>query len=217
MSKPNIVLCKPKSAACKLFLRHMQTHKSQQFRNVLQNPVELGPIFTCLSRAAHFWVNQAKSLFGGQKSLLSLSQFSRVCPPMYASVPVSNNDSLGVNSFDFALISLAVIIFVDAGIANSTGACSFLNLLFRIVVSIDENIFDAHIPPVCVHTKNKGRILWENRTEKMSISFRQSNKTHRLRLQIARTADISSATLRIRSPAVSMSRDTTHTKLNSSE
>jgi hypothetical protein len=27
----------------------------------------------------------------------------------YASVPVSNNDSLVVNSFDFALISLAVI------------------------------------------------------------------------------------------------------------
>jgi hypothetical protein len=47
----------------------------------------------------------------------------------YASVPVSNNDSLEVNSFDFALISLAAIIFVDAGIAISTGACSSLSLL----------------------------------------------------------------------------------------
>jgi len=28
------------------------------------------------------WFNQTKSLFGVKKSLLSLSQFSRVCPPM---------------------------------------------------------------------------------------------------------------------------------------
>jgi hypothetical protein len=70
----------------------------------------------------------------------------------YASVPVSNNDSLVTNSFDFALISLAVIIFVNAGIAISTGVYSSLSFLFWIVVSI---VLDTHISPVCVHTKNK--------------------------------------------------------------
>ena len=56
----------------------MQTHKSQQFRNVLQNPVEPEPIFTWLLRAAHSWFNQVKSLFGGQKCLLrfTVTQFN---------------------------------------------------------------------------------------------------------------------------------------------
>ena len=57
----------------KLFFHHMQTHASQQFRNVLQNPVEPRPIFTCLLRAAHSWFNQVKSPFGVKKSLLILS------------------------------------------------------------------------------------------------------------------------------------------------
>ena len=41
-----------------------------------------------------------------------------------ASVPASNNADLVTNSLDFALISHAVIIFADAGIAISTGVSS---------------------------------------------------------------------------------------------
>jgi hypothetical protein len=63
-------------------LHHIQTHKSQQFRNVLQNPVDPGPSFTWLLRAAHFWFNQVKSLLGVKKSLLSFTQFTQACPPM---------------------------------------------------------------------------------------------------------------------------------------
>jgi len=44
----------------------------------------------------------------------------------------------------------------------------------------DSNIFDARFPPVCAHTKNKGRIHWGNRTEKKSTSFRKSNQAHEL-------------------------------------
>jgi hypothetical protein len=80
MSKPNIVLCKPKSAVCKLFLHHMQTHKSQQFRNVLQNLVDPGPIFTWLLRAAHSWFNQVKSLFGVKKVYSGLHSLHRLAP-----------------------------------------------------------------------------------------------------------------------------------------
>ena len=47
------------------------------------------PILMFLLRAAHSCFNQVKSLFGVKKSLLSLSQFSRVCFPMY-------NQCLGV-------------------------------------------------------------------------------------------------------------------------
>ncbi len=54
----------------------MQTHKSQQFWNVLQNPVDPGLIFTCLLRAAHSWFNQMNSLFGVKKSLLRFTQFT---------------------------------------------------------------------------------------------------------------------------------------------
>ena len=60
----------------------MQTHNSQQFQRVLQNPLVTLPIFMCLLRAAHSRFNQVKSLFGVRKSLLTLSQFYRVCPPM---------------------------------------------------------------------------------------------------------------------------------------
>ena len=60
----------------------MQTHTSQQFRNVLQNPLVTLPIFMFLLRAAHSWFNQVKSPFGVKKSLLSLSPVWRVCPPM---------------------------------------------------------------------------------------------------------------------------------------
>ena len=81
MGKPNIVLCKPRSAVCKLFLHDMQTHKSQEFQIVLQNPLVTLPILMCLLRAAHSWFNQVKSLLGVKKSLPRLSQFSRVCPP----------------------------------------------------------------------------------------------------------------------------------------
>jgi hypothetical protein len=61
----------------------MQTHKSQQFRNVLQNPVGPGPIFTWLLRAAHSWFNQVKSLLGVKTSLLRFTQFTQACPPMF--------------------------------------------------------------------------------------------------------------------------------------
>jgi hypothetical protein len=76
----------------------------------------------------------------------------------YASVPVANNDGLVTNSFDFALILLAVIIFVDAGIAISNGVYSSFSLLFLIVVSIDENICDTNIPyPPCLRTYEEQR------------------------------------------------------------
>ncbi len=45
----------------------MQIHKSQQFRNVLQNPVDPEPIFAWLLSAAHSWFNQVNSLFGVKK------------------------------------------------------------------------------------------------------------------------------------------------------
>ncbi len=64
------------------FFAQYATHKSQQFRNVLQNPVDPGPILHAYYVQHNSWFNQTKSLFGVKKSLLSLSQFSRVCPPM---------------------------------------------------------------------------------------------------------------------------------------
>ncbi len=62
----------------------MQTHKYQRFRNVLQNPVDAGPIFTWLLCAAHSWFNQGKSLFGVKKGLLRFTQFTQACPPVAA-------------------------------------------------------------------------------------------------------------------------------------
>ncbi len=53
MARPNIVHSESKSAVRKLFLHHLQTHKSQEYRSVLQNPIDLEPILTCLLRAAH--------------------------------------------------------------------------------------------------------------------------------------------------------------------
>jgi hypothetical protein len=62
----------------------MQTHKYQQFRNDLQNPLVTLPILMFLLSAAHSWFNQVKSLLGVNFILLGLTQFSRVCPPMEA-------------------------------------------------------------------------------------------------------------------------------------
>ncbi len=61
-------------------MQTQQTHKSQQFRNVLQNPVDPGPIFTWLLRAAHSWFNQVKSLFGVKKVYPGLHSLHRLAP-----------------------------------------------------------------------------------------------------------------------------------------
>ena len=60
----------------------MQTQKSQEIRNVLQNPVDPEPMLTCLLWATPSGFNQAKSLFGVKKSLHRFTQFTRACPPM---------------------------------------------------------------------------------------------------------------------------------------
>jgi hypothetical protein len=64
-------------------LHHMQTHNSQRFQRVLQNPLVTLPIFMCLLRAAHSRFNQVKSLLGSEKvySLYhSFTWFAPRCP-----------------------------------------------------------------------------------------------------------------------------------------
>jgi hypothetical protein len=63
----------------------MQTHKSQQFRKVLQNPLVTLPILMFYLSAAHSWFNQVKSLFGVKKSLLRFTQF------IYTDLPPDEN------------------------------------------------------------------------------------------------------------------------------
>ncbi len=60
----------------------MQTHKSQQFRIVLQNPLVTLLMLMFLLRAAHSWFNQVKSLLGVKKSLLTFTLFTPdvICP-----------------------------------------------------------------------------------------------------------------------------------------
>ena len=92
----------------------------------------------------------------GNKVNIKLSSCRR-----YASVPVSTNESLLIKSSVLVLISLAVMILVDAGIANRALYCfsifAFV-VLFQIVVSIAENIFNTHIPPFCATANNSGTI-----------------------------------------------------------
>jgi hypothetical protein len=66
----------------------MQTQKSQEIRNVLQNPVDPEPMLTCFLWATPSWFNRAKSLFGVKKSLHRFTQFTRACPPMDAAAVV---------------------------------------------------------------------------------------------------------------------------------
>jgi hypothetical protein len=81
MSKPNIVLCKPKSAMCKLFCtvcKLINLRNSEMFCKI---QLKRG-LFLHAYHVPHISGSIRQSHFLGQKSLLSLSQFSRVCPPM---------------------------------------------------------------------------------------------------------------------------------------
>ncbi len=65
----------------------------------------------------------------------------------YASVPVSNKDSLVLKSFALDFISFDVIIFVAAGFAIRNEAVSFsltfcLEIVLRLNLSVVENMFN---------------------------------------------------------------------------
>jgi hypothetical protein len=71
---------------------------------------------------------------------------------------VSNSDSLVSKSLNFVSISLADIILVDAGIATlGVHRFSLSAIIFQIVVSVEENIFEIHTPPFFTTTNNTGR------------------------------------------------------------
>jgi hypothetical protein len=74
---------------------------------------------------------------------------------IYASVPVSNKDSLVLKSFALDFISFDVIIFVAAGIAIRSESVSFSSTFcLQIVLSVVENLFNTHHPP-CLQTYDK--------------------------------------------------------------
>ncbi len=66
----------------------------------------------------------------------------------YASVPVLKSESLVSKSLNFVAISLADIILVNAGIGTLGVHCFSLSaIIFQIVVSVEENIFDINTHP----------------------------------------------------------------------
>ncbi len=73
-----------KISSVQTFLHHMQTHKSQQFRNVLQNPLVTLPILIFLLRATHSWFNELQSgevTFWGQKKFTQVYTIYTGLPP----------------------------------------------------------------------------------------------------------------------------------------
>jgi hypothetical protein len=85
MCKPNIVLCKPQSAVCNFSAPYANTQFSAIptcFAKPSGDSSYFHVLITCSTFPVQpgevtFWPN-----FGVRKSLLALSHFLRVCPPM---------------------------------------------------------------------------------------------------------------------------------------